>query len=133
MTIPLRGGRTAGPPPLPAGAGRLWTCYVKKWFAHRGDVAPVPLDDELPGPARPLTLADRACCCPARPVVTAVIPPGRGRSRSVDLLLCGHHYRASSAALRAIGADVYDQAGKPIPAGEGEQSLASRKPIAAAA
>jgi hypothetical protein len=51
----------------------------------------------------------------------------------VDLLMCGHHYRASRAALHAIGADVYDEAGEPITTGEGEQSLASRKPIATAA
>jgi hypothetical protein len=66
-------------------------------------------------------------------VVTAVIPPGRGRPRAVGLLLCGHHYRASRAALHAIGADVYDRDGRPIPAGEDEQALASRKPIATAA
>jgi len=51
----------------------------------------------------------------------------------VDLLLCGHHYRVSRAALHAIGADVYDQIGALITIGEGEQSPASRKPIAAAA
>jgi hypothetical protein len=51
----------------------------------------------------------------------------------VDLLLCGHHYRVSRAALRAVGADVYDRAGALIAAGEDEQALASREPIAAAA
>jgi hypothetical protein len=51
----------------------------------------------------------------------------------VGLLMCGHHYRVSRAPLRAIGADVYDQAGTLIPAGEDAQSPASRKPIAAAA
>jgi len=49
------------------------------------------------------------------------------------LLLCGHHYRVSRAALYAVGADVYDQAGTRITVGEGRQSSASRKPIAAAA
>jgi hypothetical protein len=66
-------------------------------------------------------------------VVTAVIPPGRGRPHPVDLLLCGHHYRVSGAALRASGADVYDQAGVLITAGDAEQSAASREPIVAAA
>jgi hypothetical protein len=51
----------------------------------------------------------------------------------VDLLLCGHHYRASSAALQAIGADVYDQTGTLIPSVAGEQTPASRTPVAAAA
>jgi hypothetical protein len=32
--------------------------------------------------------ADRACCCPAKPVVVAIIPPGPGRPRPADLLLC---------------------------------------------
>jgi len=53
--------------------------------------------------------------------------------RPVDLLLCGHHYRVSRAALHAIGADVYDETGTPITAGDCEQSPAIRKPIAAAA
>jgi hypothetical protein len=30
---------------------------------------------------------------------------------SVDLLLCGHHYRSSKAALTAIGAVVVDETG----------------------
>jgi hypothetical protein len=51
----------------------------------------------------------------------------------VDLLLCGHHYRISRAALRAIGADVYDQTGTLIRSAAGEQTPASRKPVAAAA
>jgi len=49
---------------------------------------------------------DRACCCPARPVVRAVMPPAPGRPHSVDLLLCGHHYRVSRQALAAAGARI---------------------------
>jgi hypothetical protein len=67
----------------------------------------------------PLRLADRSCC-PARPVVTVVIPPGPGRPRSADLLLCGHHYLASRANLAAVGASVIDVTGTvmdPVPAG----------------
>ena len=111
------------------------TCRMKKWLAHRGDAGPVsvPLDDALPGPAHALTVADRACCCPASPVVTAVIPPGQGHPLPEDLLLCGHHYRASSAALHAVGADIYDQTGTPITAGEDEQSPVGRKSVATAA
>ena len=51
-------------------------------------------------------LGDRACCCPARPVVRVLIPPASARRHSVDLLLCGHHYRASCAALAAAGAVI---------------------------
>jgi len=53
------------------------------------------------GPPR---LADRSCCCPARPVVTVLIPPAVERPHPVDLLLCGHHYLTSRAALAAADA-----------------------------
>lgn len=52
--------------------------------------------------------ADRACCCPAKPVVVAIIPPGPGRPRPGDLLLCGHHYRVSRQALAAQAVTVVD-------------------------
>src|SRR5579875_3961000 len=104
---------------------------MKGLFAHHGWAGPVPLDDELPGPRGSLLLADRACCCPARPVVTAVIPAAAGRPHPVDLLLCGHHYRISRAALRAIGADVYNQHGALIMTGAGEQAPAIPEPALA--
>jgi hypothetical protein len=106
---------------------------MKSWFAHDDRADSVPLDDELPVPARRLFLADRACCCPARPVVTVVIPAGRGRPHPVDLLLCGHHYRVSQAALHAAGADVYDVTGVLIMTGRSEQQSARRESAAAAA
>ena len=49
---------------------------------------------------------DRACCCPARPVVRVIMPPAPGRAHPVDLLLCGHHYRTSRVALAATGAAI---------------------------
>lgn len=106
---------------------------MKRWFAYPGDAASVPLDDQLPGPAGPLTVADRACCCPASPVVTAVIPAGPGHPLPEDLLLCGHHYRVGRAALLAIGAEVYDKTGTRITVAEGEPSLVGRTNVAAAA
>jgi len=107
---------------------------MKSWFTHHTRAGPVPAGDELPGPARRrIALADRACCCPARPVVTVIIPAGRGRPHPVDLLLCGHHYRVSVAALHAVGADVYDETGALIMTGEREQPPASRERAAAAA
>jgi hypothetical protein len=42
---------------------------------------------------------DRACCCPARPVVRAIIPPAPQRPRPVGLLLCGHHYPGLPSGL----------------------------------
>jgi hypothetical protein len=56
----------------------------------------------------PLCDEDRACCCPARPVVRVIMPPIPGRPHAVDLLLCGHHYRISRPVLAAAGATVYD-------------------------
>lgn len=58
--------------------------------------------------------ADRACCCPAKPVVVAVMPPSAGRPNQTDLLLCGHHYRVSRQALRRAGAFVLDVNGVPL-------------------
>src|SRR5215469_18157638 len=67
--------------------------------------------DEPTSPPTPLAQAARACCCPGRPAVTVLMPPGPGRSHVTDLLLCGHHFRASKQALRAVGATAYDEAG----------------------
>jgi len=58
--------------------------------------------------------AGRACCCSAKPAVIAVMPPVKGRRHSTELLLCGHHYRASKQALAAAGATVWDMTGAPV-------------------
>jgi hypothetical protein len=72
---------------------------------------------EPPGPRQParpavywraLRTADRACCCPARPSVVAVMPAAPGRDHPTDLLLCGHHYRVYRRALAAAGAVILD-------------------------
>jgi hypothetical protein len=67
--------------------------------------------------ARFAAARQRACCCLARPMVTVMMPPTASRPYPIDLLLCGHHYRVSQAALRAAGATAYDQAGARRPAG----------------
>jgi hypothetical protein len=67
------------------------------------------------GPPRPGThqpagrssVPMQACCCPARPMFKVVMPPTATRPHPVDLWLCGHHYRASQAALKSAGAQVY--------------------------
>jgi hypothetical protein len=58
--------------------------------------------------------AARACCCPAKPAVIAIMPPMRGRKHPTDLLLCGHHYRVSRKVLGAAGATVLDLSGVPV-------------------
>ena len=72
-----------------------------------GQAAGTPPDDQAAW-AGPHDLGDRACCCPARPVVRVLIPPAPARPHSVDLLLCGHHYRTSRAALAAADAVIMD-------------------------
>jgi hypothetical protein len=62
-----------------------------------------PLDDAIPAREAP---ADLACCCPAKAIVRVVMPATRARPHETDLLLCGHHYRASRAALAAAHAVV---------------------------
>jgi hypothetical protein len=47
-----------------------------------------------------------ACCCPARPAVRVIMPPCPTRPHTTELLLCGHHYRVSKAALTAAKAIV---------------------------
>jgi hypothetical protein len=75
----------------------------------RGSGRPPP-DDMLPG--SPAWREDLACCCPAQPVVRVVMPPSTQRPHSVDVLLCGHHYRVSRRALAAAGARVECLPGK---------------------
>jgi hypothetical protein len=61
-----------------------------------------PLDDAI----SPTGLADRACCCAARAMVQVVMPASTTRPHRTELLLCGHHYRASRQALATAGAAV---------------------------
>jgi len=61
-------------------------------------------------------------------VVTVVMPPTSARPHPVDLLLCGHHYRASRAGLTAAGATVYDETGALINTSAGEREPASPEP-----
>jgi hypothetical protein len=75
-------------------------------------VATRPPDDAIPSREVAGTLA---CCCPARAMVQVVMPPTPARPYETDLLLCGHHYRASRTALTAAGAVVR---ALPDPSGE---------------
>lgn len=61
------------------------------------------------GPAR--SRSDRACCCVAWAVVRVVMPPTAARPHETELLLCGHHYRLSRAALSAAHASVHELTG----------------------
>src|SRR6185437_2821995 len=97
---------------------------MKPRFPHKGAGGSMP-ESGGPPPDRvladsPACREDRACCCPAHPVVRVVMPPVTGRPHSVDLLLCGHHYRVSREALDAAGALVLPLPGR---AGAAEAAL----------
>jgi hypothetical protein len=74
-----------------------------------------PEPDSLYTPAP--QYSGRACCCPVRPAVIAVLPPSASRPSETDLLFCGHHYRQSLPGLAAEGATILDFSGYPLTAG----------------
>jgi hypothetical protein len=90
------------------------------------------LAEELAEIGRAIGVAERACCCPARPVVRAVMPATAHRPEPADLLLCGHHYRVGHAALLAAGAAVYDERGVLFAGAPAERRLRLRKSAAPA-
>ena len=78
---------------------------ARSLFPARKNARPAfrPLDDAIP--ARPAS-ASPACCCPARPTVRVTMSATQARPHETELLLCGHHYRASRAALAVARAVV---------------------------
>ncbi len=54
---------------------------------------------------------ERSCCCSAPPIVRAVFVASSPAVHSVDLLLCGHHYRVSAATLSSMAAMIFDRQG----------------------
>lgn len=67
-----------------------------------------PRTKPQPGPVVQVAFGwpERSCCCSAPPVVRALMPPAPGRDHSVELYLCGHHYRVSADALASARATV---------------------------
>ena len=80
----------------------------------RNKPAERPRDERTHSPPQVPALADRACCCPAKPVVVAVMPTAGHDEQPVDLHLCAHHYRLSRRALAGADAVVFDGAGMPV-------------------
>jgi hypothetical protein len=72
---------------------------------RRAGAQPSVLHDDLIASQAAVQLG-RSCCCPARPVVRVMIPPGDKCQRWADLLLCGHHYRVSLQALLDAKAEI---------------------------
>ncbi len=90
------------------------------------------LANDLAQLGRPIAANERACCCPARPMVTVMMPPTANRPYPIDLLLCGHHYRVSQATLWAAGATAFDQAGAAITGGASDHQHSRHQPAEAA-
>jgi hypothetical protein len=88
-----------------AGEGEVMNARFPHPSGRKAAAEPVPGDDVC-APAAPVALADRACCCPSRPVVLVIMPPNAARPQETELLLCGHHYRASRRALEGARATV---------------------------
>ncbi len=78
-----------------------------------GRTSPAPADREVDW-RRSLRVADRACCCSARPAIAVILPPTAARPHATDLLLCGHHYRAAEQARTRAGAIAFDSDGLPL-------------------
>jgi hypothetical protein len=51
-------------------------------------------------------MSTRADCCSARATYRVVLPVSAERDKPAELLLCGHHLRASRSALQARGAAI---------------------------
>lgn len=84
-------------------------------FPHRGPALGAGTDGAELSAGRqfpPSTEERRACCCPGRPVVRVTIPASPSRPRPADLLLCGHHYRVSRAAIAAAHGTVEELPGR---------------------
>ena len=62
----------------------------------------------MPSLAEAKGMSTRADCCSARATYRVVLPGNAERLEPAELLLCGHHLRASRSALQARGADVQE-------------------------
>lgn len=92
--------------------------YFQTSEAVQAGGAPVPADADDDGSwswLPPLPTVLQACCCSARPRVTVLMPPASAGAKPVDLLLCGHHFRASRSSLHAAGAVAFDARRQRIP------------------
>lgn len=65
-----------------------------------------------PAPAE-APVPDYADCCPAIAIVRVSMPAAEAGTQPADLLLCGHHYRASRRTLAEASAVVRGLPGTP--------------------
>jgi hypothetical protein len=86
------------------------TNFLHPSYADRIDIRrPEPVQDPpdslhpQPVSLRALRTADRACCCPAKPAVMALMTAAPHRPHQIELLFCAHHYRSARIGLAAAG------------------------------
>jgi hypothetical protein len=60
-------------------------------------------------------LANRSCCCIARPSVVIVLQPTQDRPHPTEVLLCGHHFEHSRTTLLASRALAFSLEGDHLP------------------
>src|SRR5581483_5585220 len=89
-----------------AGAGHAWTMNAR--FLHPSARRSNAAAEAAPSAAATPVAAELADCCPAKAVVRVTMA-----RQQAELLLCGHHYRASRHALAAKGAAVRALPGTP--------------------
>jgi len=51
-------------------------------------------------------MSTRADCCSAAAAYRVTLPVTRDRAHPAELMLCGHHLRASRSALQSCGAEI---------------------------
>jgi hypothetical protein len=68
--------------------------------------------DAHAGAGTALRPAARSCCCSAPPAFRVIVTSKVPLPHSVDLLMCGHHYRRCAPALARLAALVLDQDGR---------------------
>jgi hypothetical protein len=55
-----------------------------------------------------MSMSTRADCCSAKATYRVVLPLSAELGKPAELLLCGHHLRASRSALQGRGAEIIE-------------------------
>ena len=97
----------------PVNLRERWYVSIEPWRRHRGrdDADDTdydrPHDEHTESSVSGIDVA-QADCCIAKAAYRVVLPATPTRSRPAELLLCGHHFRASQSTLRHANASAFD-------------------------
>ncbi len=72
---------------------------------------PDEVDASTDGGVAPRSTGRTCCCCSAPPAFTVIITSKIPARHSVDVLMCGHHYRECAPMLTLLTPLVFDRAG----------------------